>query len=1138
MIVKTFKGVVHVLAGISAGLVIIMLLVAWQLSKGPISLGFLSPYIEESVNRGQPNFKFKMRDTILTWAGWERSFDIRILDVQILNHEDEIISSVPELSFALNRSALLQGEVAPDSLEIFGPKLRVIRQTDGSFNFGLGGAKEVYASSAFSLMQEMLDGPKGKHPLRYLSRLDIVGADLAIDDQILEKSWMAPAADIHLVRDAIGVRGQLSLIIDIAGTQTELELLARYKSASKRLELTADIDKLFLAPFAPTFAELDFLKNFNLPLQGNVAMSIPIQEGAPYVRFDVKGGAGSISLPAPFSQTVTVKSVEMMGEYESDTSRIEIHNLRLELAENQLQLPAPFSENLSLKSGVLVGAYSSETGIAKIDELSGVLGANWRLYLPAPIDHYLPVRSFYMAAQFDNNKDLLDVIRFDADLQGPQISVAGNIGGLRTSETPLDVNIDLDLKDVPVSDVTRYWPKNLATDPYNWITQHLSEGTLHQLQASTQFKVDEKGEISLDGMNGKMQLSGVEVDYLPPMPKATGVGGDVVFDDKTLEVTLRSGKSRDLALSRGKIVLTGLDAFDQYADINLVIDGSVKSKLEYIESEPLGFASELGIDPKSALGNAQTDLKMKFILEHSLALDDVEISAASKLTDVTIGRVLLGRGIENGRLDLQVDNHEMKVTGNVTYDDISADVVWVENFDANADFQSRYDLYTVFNDVSKLRDLGFDMEHFADDYLKGSIATKIRYTVFDDIDRRLEVNADITAAELQAPAFGWIKKAGASGQSNITIDLERDVVVEIPEFSLMSEGLDIKGAVAYAPDGTGISKIEFENLVYGRTNVKGALIPKDDGGWEVGLHGPSFDFSVYWGELFSGEPDEQGKESLLPNLTMAIEIDRVWINEFQSMENVSGTFSYADEVWKTFLLSSKLDDGASLDISIRANEDNTRSLTLRSDDAGNTLRFLDAYNSMTGGSLTITGIFDDTVPGNPLKGQLSVNDYRIVDAPALAHILSIMALTGILDALSGDGIGFNSLEVPFVYDDGVLQITEARANGTSLGFTAAGRIYRHADVVDMKGTVVPAYALNSVLGHIPVLGTLLTGGKKGSGVFAANYSMTGSLEEPKISVNPLSALTPGFLRNLFGIFDEKQPDPRIISEPKPTTPKP
>ena len=51
-------------------------------------------------------------------------------------------------------------------------------------------------------------------------------------------------------------------------------------------------------------------------------------------------------------------------------------------------------------------------------------------------------------------------------------------------------------------------------------------------------------------------------------------------------------------------------------------------------------------------------------------------------------------------------------------------------------------------------------------------------------------------------------------------------------------------------------------------------------------------------------------------------------------------------------------------------------------------------------------------------------------------------------------------------------------------------------------------------GRYPILGALLTGSRK-EGVFAANYSVTGSLDDPDFEINPLSALAPGILREIF-----------------------
>ena len=62
---------------------------------------------------------------------------------------------------------------------------------------------------------------------------------------------------------------------------------------------------------------------------------------------------------------------------------------------------------------------------------------------------------------------------------------------------------------------------------------------------------------------------------------------------------------------------------------------------------------------------------------------------------------------------------------------------------------------------------------------------------------------------------------------------------------------------------------------------------------------------------------------------------------------------------------------------------------------------------------------------------------------------------------------------------------------------------------------MPLYTINSAVGRIPLIGDLLVG-DEGSGVFAATYRLRGPLDDPEVSVNPLAALAPGFLRNIFG----------------------
>ena len=47
---QCFRGLMHLVGGLVAGIAIVAGLLSWQLSKGPISLSFLTPYIEQALN--------------------------------------------------------------------------------------------------------------------------------------------------------------------------------------------------------------------------------------------------------------------------------------------------------------------------------------------------------------------------------------------------------------------------------------------------------------------------------------------------------------------------------------------------------------------------------------------------------------------------------------------------------------------------------------------------------------------------------------------------------------------------------------------------------------------------------------------------------------------------------------------------------------------------------------------------------------------------------------------------------------------------------------------------------------------------------------------------------------------------------
>ena len=118
MIMGAKLGVFSKLA-ITFGFLIVFLvgIVTWRLMQGPVILPFLSNYIENALNeRGGP-VQFTIKNTSLAWSSWERTLNVRLVQLSATNEKKQVITSIPQISVKFSFSALLQGVLAPTSLE-------------------------------------------------------------------------------------------------------------------------------------------------------------------------------------------------------------------------------------------------------------------------------------------------------------------------------------------------------------------------------------------------------------------------------------------------------------------------------------------------------------------------------------------------------------------------------------------------------------------------------------------------------------------------------------------------------------------------------------------------------------------------------------------------------------------------------------------------------------------------------------------------------------------------------------------------------------------------------------------------------------------------------------------------------------
>jgi len=197
-------------------------------------------------------------------------------------------------------------------------------------------------------------------------------------------------------------------------------------------------------------------------------------------------------------------------------------------------------------------------------------------------------------------------------------------------------------------------------------------------------------------------------------------------------------------------------------------------------------------------------------------------------------------------------------------------------------------------------------------------------------------------------------------------------------------------------------------------------------------------------------------------------------------------------------------------------------LRMDTNDMGAAFKQLGVSDNVVGGTFVVLGSAEDKGDKRVFSGIADGENYKVVHAPLVARLLSVASFSAVSSMLSGEGIPFDRIAAKYSLSDGKLSVTEAKALGGAIGINvSSGLLDLKADTIDLSGTVAPAYTFNSLLGRIPGLGDLLVGGK-GEGIFAANFRIQGPTDDPKVSVNPLGMMAPGFVRKLF-LFDAPPP---------------
>ncbi|HEY2033194.1 MAG TPA: AsmA-like C-terminal domain-containing protein, partial [Rhizomicrobium sp.] len=536
------------------------------------------------------------------------------------------------------------------------------------------------------------------------------------------------------------------------------------------------------------------------------------------------------------------------------------------------------------------------------------------------------------------------------------------------------------------------------------------------------------------------------------------------------------------------------------------------------------------LNPATSKGMASGNLTVRVPMQGDVKPDDVGITAKVNTTQLGIA---LGPHtvISNGAVNFDITNDKLHAVGTVSLGGGPVGVDWTE------DFVTKNDITTTILAKGLVDETTREALNFhADDLITGPVSVTAQILGHQGDLRRANMTIDLTPTTVAMDIINYHKAPGTPATALMNAQFANDGSIKSETMSISGAALNVRGSIDFGANGD-LARVDLP-MVRAGPNNDFAVVFSDTaaGGLDVNLRGKSADGTGLGHRKAAqvNNPASGTPPSTAP-FRYSIRLDRVVLRDNVSLSSFSLDTAGVGTSPQTLSLSSLL--GKSKIAASITPSDTGRHVTLTSDDTGSLIRGLFGFESMRGGDLTVNATLSPLAQAKgkaPLDyaGTVVIKDFKITNQPFLARLFAAGSLLGVADLLSGEGISFDKLEVPFRAQNDAITIHDARAAGPAIGITADGYLDRAHNQIALKGTLAPVYGLNSVLGAIPLLGDVLVS-KKGEGIIGMTYSVSGDADQPNLSVNPLAALAPGIFRRIFEGSTPVAPEPQILPPQQP-----
>ncbi|MBO0751020.1 MAG: hypothetical protein J2P53_02850 [Bradyrhizobiaceae bacterium] len=1105
-------------------LAVIFLLAAaglWLLlANGPVSLDIVTPWIADAVaeNLGG-RYQVDIGGTVLEYDEHDRPA-LRIRAITVRDHDGTVVASAPKAEVGFSGASLLSGRPRAERLNLVGAELAIRVEPDGKIKMSTGDPPAAAAPQ-----------PSRSTPLAPLSAgagaLTTTGTNSADNPGGVPETLAAFLAWVDSLRafgldggdlSEVGLKSGNLVVDDMRnGQQSRFEnihlILTRPYAGALEFELGSEDPShpwLLVAEIKPgneggrtidLEARQVLLKDLLLAARvdgGQIDTDIPMSsriraelaaDGHPYlVSGRVELGRGSIVDTGDPAAKITIDRAQAQVDWSASerllTIPFEVRSgaTRLTLTA---QAMAPTEPN---GSWTLNLASTGPTVLAPASKGEQPLVLN-RVSLQGAIDQ--------AARRFSIDR---------AEVVGKGVGIAIS-GSLDYSTSDPRLNVQLTTRKLPLSAFKAVWPPLITPPVRAWIVERSSGGMIEQGEITTNAPLSTLRSggppVPDDGLSIEIHATGATVQAFDNLPEIRDV--DLVSHTRgqSVTITLAHGTvalspGRKLVMSNGALEVADTSVKNPPAKVHARVDGPVAAAAELLSMDRLKDAAGIAIDPAASRGNVSATVNLGMRLGLDITSSNLSYAIAADVTNFAADHLVMAQKVEAQALHVVASNQGAQIKGDVR---IAGTPAAVDLHRGPDEADAEVHLTCTLDDAARAR-LGLD----SGGAVTGPVGIKIngRLAPSGNADSHLGIEADFTQARLDNLVPGWIKAPKTPAKASFTY-IGRGKPVRIEDIAFDGNGASVRGAMEFNANGEFLTGTfpTFGLSEGDKTTVQVERTP--DNAYKVIVRGDTFDARNFIRASMSGGAEPKQRRAPF-DVDADIKVGAVAGGMGEILRNLDVRLSRRGDTIRSFAATARFAGDGVLQGDLQPKPGSAPVLFIQSSDAGALFRFSNTYSRMFGGQMYIA-MDPPTHDGEKKEGVIEVRDFTVRGEPALDN-LAAHAPNG-----ASYGVPFTRMRVAFTRQPGRMTIQKGVAAGPIVGGTIEGVMDYAGNDLHLRGTFVPLYGLNTAFAEVPLVGPLF-GGAKGM-IGSMNYEVTGTPGAPVLRVNPISAVAPGFTKEIL-----------------------